>query len=524
MSQRSADDPRWRRRSFLAAAATAPVVGLGASAGAGSIAGASVSTPGALAAMPTIVARREWGADLVPRGPIPAEDVRFLIVHHTLEPGSDYRAADVPRLLRGIFSYHTGADKAWPDIAYNFFVDKFGNIYEGRTGSIEGPVQGSATGGNQGFTQLCCFLGDYSVDVPPAPALDAMYRLLAWLADRYQVDTSPGATVEVVSRGSNRWKAGVTITAPTIAAHREMSQTECPGDACFALVKSAFPVEVSSLRAGAVAGATESSPTTVTSSTALPESSTAPAPTAAPTAVPAEAADAAASTTLAPSDDRTSADGATAGQVEVVEGGSSLVSWAVGVGGLGVIGGGAAVVARRNRIAGDRREAAPLVAAPADAAVERPPPAPTLRPLHRLALPSGVLIWQLGGPDWAPGATAEIEAGLVDALSGLATSPGWAQRPARLLSRAAAVIERSAPRSEGAGAWLIGRDGTDVVILLVGAARGLLENDDGGSARVPPGPSAVSLVSARLLLRSAPDAPHHLIDAVDEVAIIREQT
>ncbi len=54
---------------------------------------------------------------------------------------------------------HTGPDKGWPDIAYNFMVDRFGQIFEARAGSLAGPVAGSATGGNQGFSQLCCFLG-----------------------------------------------------------------------------------------------------------------------------------------------------------------------------------------------------------------------------------------------------------------------------------------------------------------------------------------------------------------------------
>jgi hypothetical protein len=56
-------------------------------------------------------------------------------------------------------------------------------------------------------------------------------KVLAWLADRYQIDTSPGANVSFVSRGSQRWAAGATVTSATIAAHRDMSYTSCPGDA-----------------------------------------------------------------------------------------------------------------------------------------------------------------------------------------------------------------------------------------------------------------------------------------------------
>lgn len=96
-----------------------------------------------LAPMPRIIPRLTWGPDLAAKGIIEPEEVRFLIIHHTEEPGSDYEEEDVPRLLAGMYNFHTGGDKGWPDLAYNFLVDKFGNIYEGRTGSTDGPVQGS---------------------------------------------------------------------------------------------------------------------------------------------------------------------------------------------------------------------------------------------------------------------------------------------------------------------------------------------------------------------------------------------
>lgn len=234
--------------------------------------------------------RSSWASGLDSTGPIPTEDVRFLIVHHTLEPGSDYTAAEVPKLLRGIFAFHTGHEKSWPDIAYNFFVDRFGGIWEGRSGSLDGPVAGSATGGNQGFTQLCCFLGDHTVEPPTPEARESMSRLLAGLADRYSVDTSPGATVSFISRGSNRWKVGATVTASTIAAHMDMSQTECPGAACEPLVRGAIPERVRSLRATAAPAIasttvpTPSSTQTSSSTTTVPlTSSTVPSdPTSTP--------------------------------------------------------------------------------------------------------------------------------------------------------------------------------------------------------------------------------------------------
>ena len=75
-----------------------------------------------------------------------------------------------------------------------------------------------------------------------------MLALLAMLADRYAVDTRPDATVSFTSRGSNRWPAGVDVTTSTIAGHRDMSMTACPGDVLYDDVVNRFPTDVTALR------------------------------------------------------------------------------------------------------------------------------------------------------------------------------------------------------------------------------------------------------------------------------------
>jgi hypothetical protein len=192
-----------------------------------------LGVPGPAAAAPTplrIRRRSVWGAGLPPTGPLEEErarDVRFILVHHTAS-SNDYSRDSVVDQLRGIYRYHTGT-KGWPDVAYNFFVDRFGRIWEARSGSRAGPVKGSATGGSQGFALLCCFLGDHDRARPTPEARRAMTYLVAALTQRYGIDTTPSATATFVSRGSNRWPRGERVTTPTIAAHRDMSMTACPG-------------------------------------------------------------------------------------------------------------------------------------------------------------------------------------------------------------------------------------------------------------------------------------------------------
>ena len=119
----------------------------------------------------------------------------------------------------------------------------------GRAGALAGPVRADATGGSQGFAQLVCLIGDFT-DTDPTPAmLDSLVKVLAWLANRYGIDTSPGASTSFVSRGSQRWPVGTSVTTHTIAGHRDMSYTECPGDHVYFLINSDLRERVQTQRA-----------------------------------------------------------------------------------------------------------------------------------------------------------------------------------------------------------------------------------------------------------------------------------
>lgn len=201
------------------------------------------------------------------------EEVRFLLVHHTAT-NTSHSADDVPDILRGIYEFHTGPDKGWPDVCYHFFVDRTGTVWEGRAGSIAGPVMADATGGNQGYAQLVCLIGDFTNELPSSEALHALARVLAWLGERYAIDTAPGSTVTFVSRGSNRWPVGQTVTTTTISGHRDMSATGCPGDTFYPLLIDEFPARVTALRESATT--TTTSPPTPADQTTLPPATTPP--------------------------------------------------------------------------------------------------------------------------------------------------------------------------------------------------------------------------------------------------------
>ena len=189
-------------------------------------------------ARPSIRARSDW-ADDPPLWTPPTEDPRIVVVHHTAS-SNVYSPSDVPGILRTIYRNHTGhySGGQWPDIAYNFIVDQFGTIWEARVVSADGPVAGDATGGNQGHSILCCWLGTHDDEPPSQPAIDAMVSLIAWQAARYRITVGLGATATFASRGSSLWPEGDKVTVPTVCGHRDVSDVTCPGDAGYEVVGS----------------------------------------------------------------------------------------------------------------------------------------------------------------------------------------------------------------------------------------------------------------------------------------------
>ncbi len=228
------DSQPTRRELLIGAALATPALALATALGSGVGRSAAATLPAAppVEVMPglSIYPRAAWGSSLPPKGPIVREDPRFLLVHHT---ASTNAYTDPISVIRTTYYWHTSNDptKGWPDVAYEFFVGKDGDVWEGRAGALAGPVVASATGGNQGWAQLVCLLGDFTSVQPTAAAQASLIKVLAWLADRYQIDTTPGATTSFYSRGSQRWPAGAVVTSTTIAPHRDMSYTGCPGDA-----------------------------------------------------------------------------------------------------------------------------------------------------------------------------------------------------------------------------------------------------------------------------------------------------
>ncbi len=185
-----------------------------------------------MAGSPPILSRSTWGANEAIRRAPPsyAPSVQFALVHHTAGTNS-YTASQSAAIVRGIEIYHVKGN-GWNDIGYNFLVDKYGQIFEGRYGGVDKNVIGAhAEGFNTGSVGVA-MLGTYGSAAPPPVAQSALAKLLAWRLDLAHVD--PRSTLTWVSGGNAKFVAGASVTLRAVSGHRDTGFTSCPGAALYA--------------------------------------------------------------------------------------------------------------------------------------------------------------------------------------------------------------------------------------------------------------------------------------------------
>src|SRR6478609_3788961 len=173
---------------------------------------------------PEIYSRAQWGADESMRDKTSLHyfEVHAGFVHHTVN-ANDYTRAEVPGIIRSIYAYHTKS-RGWSDIGYNFLVDRFGRIWEGRYGGIDRPVVGAHTLNYNDYAFAMSAIGNYDVAQPSNAMIEAYGALFAWKLSLHGVDAS--STGQQV--GSKVFQA--------INGHRDAASTACPGRYLYARI------------------------------------------------------------------------------------------------------------------------------------------------------------------------------------------------------------------------------------------------------------------------------------------------
>lgn len=188
-----------------------------------------IATDEPAGAAPAIRPRSSWGARPPSQGPYYAGDLHMAVVHHSAGTNS-YTAAQVPSIIRAMQAYHMDAN-GWYDLAYNFVVDRFGVVWEGRGGgSNRAVVGGHAAGFNTGTTGVVV-LGDLTSTNPTSAAVSAVGEVIAWKFAVHGID--PSSQVDFTTIGSTSRAPG-TYTFPRVVGHRDVGATGCPGTRLYA--------------------------------------------------------------------------------------------------------------------------------------------------------------------------------------------------------------------------------------------------------------------------------------------------
>jgi len=176
---------------------------------------------------PIIISCEGWGANpdwswWAPAYPSETA-MMFIVIHYTWTSDGYTDGAEQVRLIHWYHAMVTDdrlGKKPWGAIGYNFLIDRFGNIYEGRIG---GPrVIGAHTYRYNTGRIGIGLIGKFK-DGVPAATIKALNDLCAYLCWHNQIWPQRATKINGVYRLN-------------IAGHRDYSKTACPGDAIYALL------------------------------------------------------------------------------------------------------------------------------------------------------------------------------------------------------------------------------------------------------------------------------------------------
>jgi hypothetical protein len=205
----------------------------------------------AAAGQPAIIPRAQWAGDQCQPKARPAYgSVQMAFVHHTAG-ANEYGPQDSAGIVLAICRFHRDS-RGWNDIGYNFLVDKYGQVFEGRAGGIDQAVVGAQAQGYNAQSTGISSLGTFNAAGQTPAGLAALSQLIGWKLSLHGVPTTGQVTLTSQGGGDNRYPAGTPVTLERIAGHRDGDATDCPGNALYA--------QLPEIRARASGGAAPAAP------------------------------------------------------------------------------------------------------------------------------------------------------------------------------------------------------------------------------------------------------------------------
>lgn len=157
-----------------------------------------------------MITREQWGAK-PPKHIEPLKlPVPYVIIHHTYIPDVCNTTEQCIKSMQSMQRFHQ-VERKWDDIGYNFAVGGDGNIYEGRGWDRIGAHARSWNNKSIGIV----LIGDYTDKNPSSIMQKRAHEIIAF-----------GVSNDYIDKGY------------TLYGHRQVGNTECPGNMFFETLKT----------------------------------------------------------------------------------------------------------------------------------------------------------------------------------------------------------------------------------------------------------------------------------------------
>jgi hypothetical protein len=182
---------------------------------------------------PRIIPRSAWGGGQCrPRGAPQYGAVKLAFVHHT-DNLNGYGPGQSAAIVLAICRFHRD-DRGWGDIGYNFLVDRYGQIFEGRAGGIDRPVTGAQVKGFNTVSTGVANIGTFTTNSQTRAGMSALARVLAWKLTLHGVPATGRIRLVTPEPDLNGLPQGSVLHLNLISGHRDANSTDCPGSALYA--------------------------------------------------------------------------------------------------------------------------------------------------------------------------------------------------------------------------------------------------------------------------------------------------
>jgi|FLOH01.1.fsa_nt_gi hypothetical protein len=179
------------------------------------------SNPAMVGQIQVDITRAQWGAAAMQSNWDRMTTPYRIAIHHTAEPFTATSVSATAAEVRNVQATHMHRDDPMADIGYHFLIDRAGRVVEGRPLYAQGAhASGDFNIGNIGI----CLLGNFSAQ----PERGASYA---------KAQRPSAAQMATLERLVDQLRQIYNIKASQVQGHRELKNTECPGDELAAWVK-----------------------------------------------------------------------------------------------------------------------------------------------------------------------------------------------------------------------------------------------------------------------------------------------